>query len=104
MQRSHRVSARLASSLREWRRRDGEQDSRPEGLITVPVAAGTQLAVAHKIASELEEELCRRLPEIADVVVRTEPSTVVASSASRTELSEAGVLGDKADETVNRRP
>jgi cation diffusion facilitator family transporter len=42
-------------------------------FITVPVGASTSLADAHKIASELEEALRRRLPEIADVVVRTEP-------------------------------
>jgi cation diffusion facilitator family transporter len=42
-------------------------------FITVPVGASTSLADAHKIASELEEALRLRLPEIADVVVRTEP-------------------------------
>jgi divalent metal cation (Fe/Co/Zn/Cd) transporter len=31
------------------------------------------LVDAHQLASELEEQLRRQLPEIADVVVHTEP-------------------------------
>jgi cation diffusion facilitator family transporter len=42
-------------------------------FITVPVGATASLAHAHQIASELEEALRQRLPEIADVVVHTEP-------------------------------
>ena len=42
-------------------------------LITVPVGSTASLADAHKIASDLEEALRQRLPEIADVVVHTEP-------------------------------
>jgi len=42
-------------------------------FITVPVGSAASLANAHRLASELEEALRRRLPEIADVVVHTEP-------------------------------
>ena len=42
-------------------------------FITVPVGERASLADAHRFASELEEELRQRLPEIADVVVHTEP-------------------------------
>jgi cation diffusion facilitator family transporter len=42
-------------------------------FIIVPVSAGDSLAHAHQIASELEEDLRQQMPEIADVVVHTEP-------------------------------
>jgi cation diffusion facilitator family transporter len=42
-------------------------------FITVPLGAAASLADAHRVASELEERLRQRLPEIADVVVHTEP-------------------------------
>jgi cation diffusion facilitator family transporter len=42
-------------------------------FITVPVGRDASLADAHRLASELEEALRLRLPEIADVVVHTEP-------------------------------
>ena len=42
-------------------------------FITVSVGAAASLAQAHQLASELEEELRRELPSIADVVVHTEP-------------------------------
>lgn len=42
-------------------------------FITVPVGSAASLADAHQIASNLEEALRRELPEIADVVVHTEP-------------------------------
>jgi cation diffusion facilitator family transporter len=42
-------------------------------FITVPVGGTASLADAHQIASELEEALRQQLPEIADVVVHTEP-------------------------------
>jgi divalent metal cation (Fe/Co/Zn/Cd) transporter len=42
-------------------------------FMTVPVGPKASLAHAHQLASELEEELRQRLPEIADVVVHTEP-------------------------------
>jgi cation diffusion facilitator family transporter len=42
-------------------------------FITVPVSATDSLAHAHQVASELEEALRQRMPEIADVVVHTEP-------------------------------
>jgi cation diffusion facilitator family transporter len=42
-------------------------------FITVPVSATESLARAHQAASELEEALREQMPEIADVVVHTEP-------------------------------
>jgi cation diffusion facilitator family transporter len=42
-------------------------------FITVAVGATASLADAHQLASELEEALRQQLPEIADVVVHTEP-------------------------------
>jgi cation diffusion facilitator family transporter len=47
-----------------------------EGLVahlTLRLDAGTPLADAHGVASRIEETLRRELPEIADVVVHTEP-------------------------------
>jgi cation diffusion facilitator family transporter len=42
-------------------------------FMTVRVGRGVSLADAHRIASSLEEALRLRLPELADVVVHTEP-------------------------------
>jgi cation diffusion facilitator family transporter len=42
-------------------------------FITVPVSANDSLAHAHQLASELEEALRQQMPQIADVVVHTEP-------------------------------
>jgi cation diffusion facilitator family transporter len=42
-------------------------------FLTLDVDAGESLMAAHRLASELEEELRRRVPDIADVVIRTEP-------------------------------
>jgi cation diffusion facilitator family transporter len=42
-------------------------------FITLPVSATRSLAHAHQVASELEEALRQQMPEIADVVVHTEP-------------------------------
>jgi divalent metal cation (Fe/Co/Zn/Cd) transporter len=47
-----------------------------EGLlvfVTLRVPADRTLAEAHALASEVEERIRERLPEIADVVVHTEP-------------------------------
>jgi divalent metal cation (Fe/Co/Zn/Cd) transporter len=47
-----------------------------EGLlvfVTLHVPPGHTLADAHALASEVEERIRERLPEIADVVVHTEP-------------------------------
>jgi cation diffusion facilitator family transporter len=47
-----------------------------EGLVahlTLALDSGTVLADAHSVASRIEETLRRELPEIADVVVHTEP-------------------------------
>lgn len=42
-------------------------------FITVPLGGSASLSDAHRMASELEEALRQALPEIADVVVHTEP-------------------------------
>lgn len=42
-------------------------------FITIQVGAAASLARAHRAASELEEGLRQQMPEIADVVVHTEP-------------------------------
>jgi divalent metal cation (Fe/Co/Zn/Cd) transporter len=47
-----------------------------EGLVahlTLTLSSETALADAHAIASRIEESLRRELPEIADVIVHTEP-------------------------------
>ena len=47
-----------------------------EGLlvfVTLRVPPDRTLAEAHALASEVEEEIRRQRPEIADVVVHTEP-------------------------------
>ena len=47
----------------------------PDGVllfVTVQIA-GSSLAEAHERASEIEERIRAELPEIADVVVHTEP-------------------------------
>jgi divalent metal cation (Fe/Co/Zn/Cd) transporter len=42
-------------------------------FLTLGVEPGATLAEAHRVASELEEELRQRVPDISDVVVHTEP-------------------------------
>jgi cation diffusion facilitator family transporter len=42
-------------------------------FITLGVPAGGSLADAHRLAGELEEELRQEIPEVADVVIHTEP-------------------------------
>jgi cation diffusion facilitator family transporter len=42
-------------------------------FLTLGIAPGEALAAAHQLASELEEELRRQVPDIADVVIRTQP-------------------------------
>jgi len=42
-------------------------------FVTLAVAGGRSLTDAHLLAGELEEELHKRLPGIAEVVVHTEP-------------------------------
>jgi divalent metal cation (Fe/Co/Zn/Cd) transporter len=37
------------------------------------MAPGDSLTAAHQLASELEEELRHQIPNIADVVIHTEP-------------------------------
>jgi divalent metal cation (Fe/Co/Zn/Cd) transporter len=42
-------------------------------LVTLGLDPGTALADAHRRASEIEERIRRERPEIADVIVHTEP-------------------------------
>jgi cation diffusion facilitator family transporter len=42
-------------------------------FLTLGVESGQSLSAAHRLASELEEELRQRIPDIADVVIRTKP-------------------------------
>jgi divalent metal cation (Fe/Co/Zn/Cd) transporter len=56
----------------ELRMREGER-GRIVALLTVCLDASQQLRSAHDLASEIEEEVIRRAPTIADVVVHTEP-------------------------------
>jgi cation diffusion facilitator family transporter len=42
-------------------------------FLTLGVEPGASLSAAHRLASELEEELRQRIPDIADVVIHTEP-------------------------------
>ena len=42
-------------------------------FLTLRVMPGEALAAAHGLAGELEEDLRRRIPDIADVVIHTEP-------------------------------
>jgi cation diffusion facilitator family transporter len=42
-------------------------------FIIIPISPTQSLAHAHQVAGELEENLRQRMPEIADVVVHTEP-------------------------------
>jgi cation diffusion facilitator family transporter len=41
-------------------------------FLTLDVEPGQSLSAAHRLASELEEELRGRIPDVADVVIRTE--------------------------------
>jgi divalent metal cation (Fe/Co/Zn/Cd) transporter len=43
-------------------------------FLTLEVDQRESLTAAHRLASELEEELRQRVPDIADVVIRTQPS------------------------------
>jgi divalent metal cation (Fe/Co/Zn/Cd) transporter len=42
-------------------------------FLTLELESDESLTGAHRVASELEEELRQRVPGIADVVIRTEP-------------------------------
>jgi divalent metal cation (Fe/Co/Zn/Cd) transporter len=42
-------------------------------FLTLGVDREETLTAAHRLAGELEEELRHRIPDIADVVVRTDP-------------------------------
>lgn len=42
-------------------------------FLTISISALASLTDAHQQASELEEALRKRLPQIADVVVHTQP-------------------------------
>lgn len=49
------------------------EDGRLVALLTICVAADQPLGEAHRLATEVEQEVRRRAPAIADVVVHTEP-------------------------------
>ena len=66
-------------------------------FLTVSISGGASLADAHQRASELEEALRKRLPQIADVVVHTEPSDVVVD----TEPSDVVVDTEPSDVVVD---
>jgi len=42
-------------------------------FVTLALPAGEALSDAHRLAGELEEELRLKIPDIADVVIHTEP-------------------------------
>jgi divalent metal cation (Fe/Co/Zn/Cd) transporter len=42
-------------------------------FLTLEVPPDESLTGAHRLASELEEDLHERIPDIAEVVIRTEP-------------------------------
>jgi len=42
-------------------------------FLTVDVGSGASLVDAHQMAGELEDQLRRQVPDIADIVVHTEP-------------------------------
>jgi divalent metal cation (Fe/Co/Zn/Cd) transporter len=56
----------------QLRMREGER-GRVVALLTVCLDAAQQLRAAHALATEIEEEIIRRAPSVADVVVHTEP-------------------------------
>jgi cation diffusion facilitator family transporter len=56
----------------QLRMRAGER-GRIVALLTVCMDAGQELGAAHDLATEIEEEVIRRAPTVADVIVHTEP-------------------------------
>ena len=52
---------------------DGHTDQRIVAFLTLGLDPSSTLAEAHTRASEVEERLRARYPEIADVIVHTEP-------------------------------
>ncbi len=65
------VRERSVGALRELRLLS--TDAGRVVFLTLELAPSESLAAAHRVASELEEELRLRVPGIADVVIRTEP-------------------------------
>jgi cation diffusion facilitator family transporter len=65
------VSETTGSAPREVR--FVETDGKLVAYVTVGMDAGTPLADAHGHASEIEEQIRREQPQIADVVIHTEP-------------------------------
>jgi cation diffusion facilitator family transporter len=55
------------------RLREGGEKGRIVALLTVAVDSSQPLREAHALATEIEEEVIRRAPTIADVIVHTEP-------------------------------
>jgi cation diffusion facilitator family transporter len=56
----------------QLRMREGER-GRIVALLTICLDASQQLRKAHELATEIEEEVIRRAPTVADVIVHTEP-------------------------------
>jgi cation diffusion facilitator family transporter len=56
----------------QLRMRRGER-GRIVALLTVCLDAAQELGAAHELATEIEEEVIRRAPAVADVIVHTEP-------------------------------
>jgi divalent metal cation (Fe/Co/Zn/Cd) transporter len=52
----------------------------PVALVTITTDPGARLAAAHALASDLERDLRIEHPELADVVVHTEPAASSTSS------------------------
>ena len=63
-----------------------DTESGPVAFLTIAVDADSDLAVAHDLASRLEHDLRLERPDLADVVVHTEPSW---SPESRPDADEA---------------
>jgi cation diffusion facilitator family transporter len=66
----HELTGRDPESLRL---REGGERDRLVALLTIGVDAALPLRDAHALATEIEEEIIRRAPTIADVIVHTEP-------------------------------
>ena len=64
--------------------------------LTLSLDPGTSLADAHARASEIEERIRRERPEIADVIVHTEPDEAVHVHARSSTMSAAGRGGSRA--------
>jgi divalent metal cation (Fe/Co/Zn/Cd) transporter len=96
--RSEQQSAtEVARLIRELTGREAERVkvmSTDVGLVvflSVAVDPSESLAAAHQLASELEEEIHRRIGGIAEVVVHTEPSARTGSPAAGEGFAPSGI-------------